>query len=492
MKKAWDNKKIDHLFKQLPKQTMSDGNKQKISNHLESLYENSSAKKLSFRVWITRSTLTAFTIMALFFFLFTTEGKDLTNQLFTKYITTNENIGQQEDPTLATNDDELLFIEEKDGLEYKVILNNTTFNEGEEIEVDVTVTNVSNSDISYVSGSSSCPTTGINITIEHKSGKRLLKVAKHAEDRVCTDDVNFSILKPGETRTLQETFITQYENGNSSNIQAGEYMVNVGFFTKVNTIFTFPITITTSTTEVGVNELEAIVLAKDQKEIIEWMNIEDRTLLAVITEDGTTYYSLNTQKNEWNKVEGELKVNPEHLVNAFATYFAEDAYWIITFNQATSPYLEMKVKIDAYTSEILEIWEASEESLTTEADEQGFLYLEDILKSFETHGIGPLQHWVNDGSEEESIIAKKYSNTKSVTYYIQDEIVFHLYVCESIEERKKVYEEFKGEFKMKSFIHGTMIIDNVLIFFQGYQKRGLYEREWPVRLKQVDRDLSNR
>jgi hypothetical protein len=151
--------------------------------------------------------------------------------------------------------------------------------------------------------------------------------------------------------------------------------------------------------------------------------------------------------------------------------------------------MEMKVKVDAYTGEVLDIW-LTDERLTTEEDAHGILSLEDVLASIETHGISPLERWENDGSEEMSIIQKKYSNTKSVTYVIRDEIAFHIYVCESIDERKKVYEEFTGEIKMESFVYGTKIIDNVIIFYQGWKKT--YDKEWPVRMDQVDKDLSNR
>jgi hypothetical protein len=501
LKKAWDKNKLDNLFESLPKQTMSDPVKQRINNKIVNYHTNDRSPSSKI-VWLTRGLLTAVTTMALLFFLFIPSGKQMTNDIFQQFIVSKEASDDKdgENDQIGSENDLVVITEEKEGISYEVTMPKRAYEEGEEIPISVTVTNISNADIHYVSGSSSCPTTGIITSIVYNNGEHLVKKPKQADDRACTDDINLSVLKQGESNKLEETFLMQYKAPHGSLIvPTGEYTVQVSFalvkdgnyiYSDENPALAIPITITTSNVGTVLNEMEVLEIAKDNVDLKEWVSNLDGNLLALLAGNGTQYYTFE-ENGEWLKVQGELKINKDYLIEAFPVFF-DDGFWVVNF-QGRKGYdnITFHVKIDAYTGDVMSA-KSLPTTLTTVEDEKGHFTLEEIIASLEKYGIANLQFWESDVSVEDSVLQKKYSNTESVTLFDPNNITVYLYVCDSIEERKKVYQEFENEFKMKSFIYGTKIIDNVIVFYQGYQKRGLYNKEYNVRFAILDEELSSR
>ncbi|RAP77320.1 hypothetical protein [Paenibacillus montanisoli] len=112
-----------------------------------------------------------------------------------------------EKPKLMDKANPILHEETVGELKYEIRLSKDHFEMNEEIVVDAKVTNLGKEPLTYVVGSSSCP-THINVRIINQESKKYL--AFKPVDQACTDDISNSQLEPSQTIAQTFKFVPKF------------------------------------------------------------------------------------------------------------------------------------------------------------------------------------------------------------------------------------------------------------------------------------------
>jgi hypothetical protein len=454
--------------------------------------------------WIIRVGVVILALSIALIFLFSTTGKQLISEIMSSVMATKEvSVEDDKKKQRQNEDEELNFIEEKNGLKYEIKLNNTTFKENDEINVKVKVTNVSDADISF--GHLGCTSKGIRLKISDKIGKLLAE--KNPDTTMCTAEFKLGILKKGESQSIERIYLPTYQPTTDSegqliaphtvptgsyNVTASFYMVQDGEVQEQDTVVSIPITITTSWKEISIHEDEALKTALHLPKVKQWMSELQGNTVVVSTSSHPKFFTL--KKERWSEIDSKELNKDEPIVYAAIVPFVEDSYYIVRFKSYQQPYF-MEVKIDASTGKILFV--GAPNGTLTSGDASGLITLDDVLQSFEKHGlIKPHLNTVNE--VEENIFYKKYSNTVPLKYTSTNVADYYIYVSDTIQERENVFNEFREQYddlpsiEKRGLFYHTVIMKNTIIFVRGYGKRGILADEITIRLSQLDEQLSNK
>jgi hypothetical protein len=310
-------------------------------------------------IWRTRGLMLIVTGFLFFLLFFSSDGRELTNN-FIKHLLSKEastNIENDNGETTASSPvykDELTIIKESNGLKFDIRINKRVLFHNDEIKVNAIVTNISEENISYLKGSSSCPSPGIKITVQWKEMNLITKQPK-GEPRMCTQDMTFGVLQPGETNIISVTFLQEFHQY-KENLPApkGEYDVIVQFEQinePVQPNITFPIYLNNENEHfIGLSEVQELV--NSLPEVETWY--KDRHGSAVAVERNGEYFILLA--NKWEKTTKDLY---ERTLASTKNYeeniYYENGNWIVTYLSKTLAPYEITIVVDAFTGKIEEI-----------------------------------------------------------------------------------------------------------------------------------------
>lgn len=248
---------------------------------------------------------------------------------------------------------EYTFTEEKDGLEFKVTLNQSRFTLQDEIKVHLKVTNISDKEIPTFAGVASKGCMSVGISDMDKNFRLAYKPSQY--DLPAEQVVAEGILKPGASIEHERILLPKIDF-HTEQIEAwgGTYRVGAGM-SKGATDYSsvsFPITIESNAKKLIPPEA-AEKVAHESKEYKEWFS--EHTGNAVLWIEGDQYYQVlkgevyKGDKSYYEKAASQMKAPMQ------STHF-ENRNWVVRSSSyyGKSP-MSIEIKVDAVKGDITSV-----------------------------------------------------------------------------------------------------------------------------------------
>jgi hypothetical protein len=267
----------------------------------------------------------------------------------------HEKVTPQKEMDKKASDNEEVYEETKEGLQFSISLNKTQFATDDEIVIKTKVTNVSDKTITYHFGSSGGPRCEIEYPLiripNHEHDENFaIKPSYVPEPGACPGDFLERDFEPNDSFEREMVYLPKILLGDDEiEVTSGEYMVDVSF---AGISISYPITITSDAKGI-IASSEAEKIAKKHPEVQQW--IADHTGESISKIEDEEYYILwyfgwtKTSKEEYEALKEGIYEEEKGI-----SY--KDGHWSIAYiSKIGSAPHRIEIKVDAIEGEVVSV-----------------------------------------------------------------------------------------------------------------------------------------